>query len=144
MFSKACELGIKAVLYIATQSMEGVRVKTADIVRHSNLPLAYTAKILGSLTNHNIVKSQTGPKGGFYIQVNRMHEIRLSEIVEAIDGDSLFTGCGLGLPACNHLQPCPMHHKFVTIRSEMKNMMNHTTLYELALGLKSGKTVLKR
>ena len=142
MFSKACEHGIKAIIYIATQSIEGRRVKIGDVVEHSGSPEAFTAKVLGSLTKHNIVNSHTGPYGGFDIDVKKMKEIKVIEIVEAIDGDSIFNGCGLGLSECSTVQPCPMHDKFVKVRNEIKKMLTNTTIHDLALGLKSGKTVL--
>lgn len=144
MFSKACEHGIKAIIYIATQSMEGRRVKIGDIVEHSGSPEAFTAKVLGTLTKHNIVNSHTGPYGGFDIDIKRMKETRLIDIVQAIDGDSIFNGCGLGLSECSHLQPCPMHDKFVTVRNEIKTMLSGTSVHDLAIGLKTGKTVLMR
>jgi hypothetical protein len=37
-----------------------------------------------------------------------------------------------------------MHEKFVKVRKEIKLMLTQTTIYDLALGLKSGKTVLTR
>ena len=57
MFSKACEHGIKAIIYIATQSIEGRRVKIGDVAEHSGSPEAFTAKVLGALTKHKIVNS---------------------------------------------------------------------------------------
>ncbi len=144
MFSKACEHGIKAIAYIATQSLEGDRVKIGDIVEHTNSPEAFTAKVLGALTKHDIVNSHTGPYGGFEIEINRMKQIKLIEIVNAIDGDNIFNGCALGLEECNSLEPCPMHDKFVHVRAELKKMLISTSVYDLAVGLKSGKTVLIR
>lgn len=144
MFSKACEHGIKAIIYIATQSMDGKRVKIGDVIEHTGSPEAFTAKVLGSLTKHNIVNSHTGPFGGFNIDKSRMKEIKVIEIVQAIDGDSIFNGCGLGLSECSNVQPCPMHIKFVKVRSEIKQMLNSMSLYDLAMGIKSGKTVLMR
>ena len=49
MFSKTCEYGIKAVLYIASQSLENKRVKIGDIVQNIDSPEAFTSKILGVL-----------------------------------------------------------------------------------------------
>lgn len=144
MFSKACEHGIKAIIYIATQSMDGKRVKIGDVIESTGSPEAFTAKVLGSLTKHNIVKSHTGPFGGFDIDKSRMKEIKVIEIVQAIDGDSIFNGCGLGLSECSNVQPCPMHIKFVKVRNEIKQMLNSMSLYDLAMGIKSGKTVLMR
>ena len=144
MFSKGCEYGIKAVVYIATQSLEGKRSKIGDVADNSGSPLAFTAKILGTLSKDNIVNSHTGPLGGFYIDSKQMYEINMSDIVRAIDGDSIYNGCGLGLKECNDKEPCPMHYKFVKVRNEMKEMLLSTSIHDLAVGFKSGKTVLKR
>ncbi|MBS1491363.1 MAG: Rrf2 family transcriptional regulator [Bacteroidetes bacterium] len=144
MFSKACEYGIKAIAYIATQSLEGNRVKIGDVADNSGSPEAFTAKILGTLTKFNIVNSTKGPYGGFEIDVSRMKKIKVSEIVHALDGDSVYTGCALGLSECNASKPCPMHENFVSVRREMKKMLETTTVYELASKLKSGKTILVR
>lgn len=144
MFSKACEHAIKSIIYIATQSMEGKRVKIGDIVENSGSPEAFTGKVLGALTKHNIVDSQKGPYGGFYIDTAQMKSVRLSDIVYAIDGDSLYNGCALGLKECSHTAPCPMHEKFVQVRSDLKEMLESTSIYDLATGLKAGKTTLIR
>lgn len=144
MFSKSCTHGIKAILYIATQSMEGNRVKIGDVAENTGSPVAFTAKILGALAKHNIVTSVKGPYGGFEIDINRIKEIKISEIVFAIDGDSVYNGCALGLDECNALEPCPMHDKFVLVRNELKKMLKTTTVFELATQLKSGKSILLR
>ena len=65
MFSKACEYGIKAVVYIAIQSKEDRRVKIGDIAENTGTPEAFTAKVLGTLTKQNLVESIKGPYGGF-------------------------------------------------------------------------------
>ena len=144
MFSKACEYGIKAIIYIASQSMLGRRVKIVEVVENIGSPVAFTAKIVGALVKENIVQSVTGPYGGFYIDKNRMDQITMIDIVQAIDGDSIFNGCGLGLVQCDAGKPCPMHSKFVTIRADLKSMLNSTSILELAEGLKSGKSILMR
>jgi Rrf2 family protein len=144
MFSKACEYGIKAIIYIATQSMHDARIKIGDISDNIGSPEAFTAKILGALVKKKIVRSQTGPSGGFYIEPPRMKDITVSEIVSAIDGDSVYKGCALGLRECSNTKPCPMHHKFVKIRAQLKIMLETTTIHDLATGLKSGKTILMR
>ncbi len=144
MFSKATEYGIKAIIYIASQSMLERRVKIGEVVEHIDSPVAFTAKIVGALVKVDIVQSITGPYGGFYIDRQRMDQIKMIDIVSAIDGDSIFNGCGLGLKECDAEQPCPMHYKFVQIRADLKEMLNSTTILELAEGLKSGKSILMR
>ncbi|MEB2785350.1 Rrf2 family transcriptional regulator [Algoriphagus persicinus] len=55
MFSKACEYGIKAMIYVATKSLQGVRVKMNDIVEKVGSPEAFTAKILGDLAKNGLI-----------------------------------------------------------------------------------------
>ncbi len=142
MFSKACEYGIKAMIYIATQSAEGRRVKLGDIARYAGAPEAFTAKILGTLSKAGLLESLKGPTGGFVIK--SAHQLSVKSIVQAIDGNRLFSGCALGLQECDAEKPCPMHDKFVAIRDELNEVLANTILEELATGLKSGTSFLLR
>ncbi len=144
MFSKACEYGIKATIYIAMQSLQSRRVSLKEIAEKVDSPTAFTAKILHQLAKSDILDSTKGPAGGFQIEKERIDDIKLSDIVFAIDGDSIYEGCGLGLDKCNANKPCPVHDKFVVIRDELKQMLQNTSLFELATGLEVGLTYLKR
>lgn len=64
--------------------------------------------------------------------------------MDAIDGDAIYCGCGLGLKECNAQKPCPEHDKFAKIRDDLKEMLENTSIYELATGLEIGSTYLKR
>lgn len=143
MFSKACEYGIKASLYIAMQSLEGKRVGLTKIAKEINSPEAFTAKILLQLAKSDILKSTKGPSGGFEIPKDKIDAIKLADIVFAIDGNAIYEGCALGFKTCSADQPCPLHYKFVKIRSELKDMLQRTSLYELSTEVEIGLTVLK-
>ncbi|QAA81258.1 Rrf2 family transcriptional regulator [Aequorivita sp. H23M31] len=144
MFSKACQYGIKASVYIASQSAMGIRTSLKDIAHNISSPEAFTAKILHKLAKENILDSLKGPTGGFEIAKGKAQKIKLSDIVSAIDGVSIYQGCALGFESCDARQPCPMHHKFVGIRSDLKVMLENTSLEELANGLEFDGTCLKR
>ncbi|MBJ2173329.1 Rrf2 family transcriptional regulator [Aureibaculum sp. A20] len=144
MFSKACEYGIKASTYIALQSLQDKRVSLKEIAEEINSPVAFTAKILHQLAKNNILDSVKGPAGGFQIEKENVEKLKLSHVVFAIDGDSIYSGCGLGLEKCNEQQPCPLHDKFVIIRNELKQMLEETSLLDLTSGLDLGITFLKR
>lgn len=144
MFSKACEYGIRAVLYIAEQSQNDNRVNIREIANTIDSPEAFTAKILQQLARNGIVSSLKGPTGGFIIEKNRLSEIKLSHIVAAIDGDDIYTGCGLGLAQCSNEKPCPVHHKFAEVRDGLRDMLETTSVSELAKDLKKGLSFLKR
>ena len=144
MFSKACEYGIKASIYIALQSIQGERVSLKKIAREINSQEAFTAKVLLQLAKIDIIKSSKGPSGGFEISKDKIDTIMLADIVFAIDGNSIYEGCALGFDTCNATKPCPIHDKFVNVREELKKMLLNTSLYELATGLEVGLTFLKQ
>jgi Rrf2 family iron-sulfur cluster assembly transcriptional regulator len=143
MFSKACEYGIKAAIFIATKSYEGKRVSPKEISAEIDSPQAFTAKILQALVKHNIINSVKGAYGGFEIDKTNISNVKLSQIVNAIDGDSIYSGCGLGWEKCDENHPCPVHDKFKGVRDELKHMLEETNLEELALNIKSGASFLK-
>ena len=144
MFSKTCEYGIKATLFIAQMSQKGERVSLRDIASAIDSPSAFTAKILQTLVKGNIIKSIKGPKGGFEIDQGRLQKINLKQVVEVIDGNNLFVGCALGLSECSETEPCPLHDQFLSIRDELNKVLQDSNLLDTALGLNEGLTVLKR
>ncbi len=141
MFSKACEYGIRATLYIAQQSKNGMRPNLGEIAKAVNSPEAFTAKILQKLAKHDVIESKKGPSGGFFIALSS--KTKLIDIVLAIDGDTIYNGCGLGLAECSESHPCPLHDEFVAIRGDLKKMLNNTEIISLTGKLDSGFTFLK-
>lgn len=143
MFSKACEYGIKAIIFIAQQSKAGERVSLKAVARETNSPEPFTAKILQQLTRSGLLLSLKGPTGGFSLG-KVADKISLAEVVAAIDGDKLFTGCGLGLAECSEEKPCPLHDKFMHVRAELKEMLEGTSLADTTAQLNLGTAYLKR
>lgn len=143
MFSKACEYGIKATLHIAKQTNAGGRCSVKDIAQAIASPEAFTAKILQSLAKGKIVTSIKGANGGYVLDAEKQKNVTLLEIVTAIDGPKIYSGCGLGLHQCNEDKPCPIHHEFKAIRANLKEMLENTSILKLSLGLAEGLTHLK-
>jgi Rrf2 family protein len=144
MFSKACEYGIRSAIYIAEQSLESKKLSLRTVAEAIDSPEAYTSKILQLLSRSQIITSEKGPTGGYSMDRTKLEKVTLSDIVFAIDGDNVYEGCGLGLKRCNEKKPCPVHFQFKKIRNELKEMLETTTLLDLALGMKNGVSVLKR
>ncbi len=144
MFSKTCEYGIRAAIYVAKESMEERRSGMKEIAKQIDSPLAFTAKILQTLVRARIISSYKGPNGGFIIEKGELGKIDLKQVVLAIDGDYIFEDCGLGLSKCNAKKPCPMHDQFVAIRSQLDDMLISTKLKDLTEGLESGLTFLNK
>lgn len=62
----------------------------------------------------------------------------LIQIVHAIDGDDIFTKCGLGLKQCSGKNPCFLHNQFKSIRNDIKQMLMDNSIAFLARGLSEG------
>ncbi len=143
MFSKACEYGIRAGIFIANQSKENKRVSLKDIAAYIDSPVAFTAKILQQMVRNKVIDSVKGPHGGFEINKDKLSHLSLSDIVNAIDGKDIYSRCVLGLDACSEMQPCPVHGNFKIIRTEIKLLLDNTKIVGLSEDLARGKTFLK-
>ena len=144
MFSKACEYGIRASIYIARQSLLGRKVSLKEVATAIESPEAYTSKTLQLLSRNSIINSDKGPTGGFSINIEKLNNLKLSTIVLAIDGDDIYVGCGLGLSKCNEKKPCSVHNQFKSIRDDLRKMLENTTIKTLAEDFEKGLTFLKR
>ena len=144
MFSKACEYGIRASIYIAQQSLLDRKVSLKQVSEAIESPTAYTSKILQKLSRNIIINADKGPTGGFSMDSVKLEKVNLSSIVFAIDGENIYNSCGLGLKKCNEKMPCPVHNQFKVIRDELKKMLENTTVKTLAMDYEKGLTFLKR
>ncbi|MDQ1090102.1 MULTISPECIES: Rrf2 family transcriptional regulator [unclassified Siphonobacter] len=143
IFSKTCEYAIRAVFYIAHKSTTGHKTGIKDIAAGIDSPELYLAKILQNLSRQGIISSTKGPNGGFYMQESSLKK-PLSEVVEAVDGNSLFYGCALGLSQCSEVNPCPLHDQFKSIRDQIHQVLQQTTIGEFNEELLNGLLSLKK
>ena len=143
MFSKACEYAIRALLFIAQKSKDGSKVGIKEIAKGIDSPEHFIAKILQDLSRKGLVQSQKGPSGGFYLDQPSLNA-SLADVVRTVDGDSIFSGCALGLKQCSEARPCPLHNEFKKIRDDIFNMLQSARLGEFNNQLEKNKLFLKR
>ncbi|HMU44634.1 MAG TPA: Rrf2 family transcriptional regulator [Ignavibacteriaceae bacterium] len=126
IFSKKCEYGIQAVLYLAARNDQGLIVSD-EIAKNLDIPKEFVSKILQSLTESGIINSRKGRVGGFTLGKSP-DQITLLDIVEAIDGLEVFNNCVLGFPECSPEKPCPLHDKWGKLRTQAYNMLADETI----------------
>lgn len=143
MFSKTCEYAIRAMIFIVQKSTDNNKVGIKEIAEGIDSPVHFIAKILQDLSKKGLVNSLKGPNGGFYVDANNLKH-SLADIVKVIDGDKIFSGCGLGLKQCSETHPCPIHYEFKKVRNEMKLMLENAKLGEFITQLDQELTFLKR
>lgn len=128
-FSKSCELGLQAVLFLSIKK-EKLIFNAEEISNELKVPKEFVSKVLQILTNSGIVGSKKGKSGGFYLAKNPAN-IRLINIVEAIDGLEVFKSCVLGFPGCSSEKPCPVHDNWGKLREKAYKMLSEETLEQL-------------
>ncbi len=143
MFSKTCEYAIRAMIFIAQKSKDGSKVSIKEIAKGIDSPEHFIAKILQELGKKRLLQSVKGPNGGFYMDEVSL-QYSLADIVKVVDGDKLFTGCGLGLKRCSETHPCPIHHEFKSVRKGIQIMLENAKLGEFTEELEKSLTFLKR
>ena len=144
MFSKSCEYAFRASIYVTKQSIKQRKVSQREVAERTHSPEAFTAKILHKLVKANILNSTKGPNGGIFIEEKNLSKVKLMQIVFAVDGDSLFEDCNLGLGKCIPEKPCVLHDQFTVVRQEIKNILENTTLDTLAHQVLNGESFLIR
>lgn len=143
MFSKTCEYAIRAMIFIAQRSRDGNRVGIKEIAKGIDSPEHFIAKILQELGRKGIVQSAKGPNGGFYLD-KADRACSLAQIVRVVDGDQLFSGCGLGLKQCSETHPCPIHERFKVVRGDILAMLEQSKIGEFTDKLEEHQLFLKR
>ena len=143
MLSKTCQYAIRAMIFIAQKSKNGYKAGVKEIATGIDSPEHFIAKILQELSKKGLVQSIKGPNGGFYHD-EQSFNYSLADIVKVIDGEKVFSGCGLGLKPCSETHPCPIHHEFKKHRSGIKTMLEKAKLGEFTNKLENELIFLKR
>jgi len=137
IFSKSCIYGIRATLYLATQSDKEL-IPIRDISKEFHISFHFLTKIFQQLTAAGLVRSVKGPKGG--IALNKpVNEINSFDIIDALDGKEKFHECVLALPGCNDLNPCSLHAVWSKTIEELKEELKSNSLQAMADSITSGE-----
>ena len=129
LLSRACEYALQALLYIAT-GPEGKYILSREIAEHHDLSYHFLGKVLQILVKNGLLISQKGPGGGFML-AKPASEIKLLEVIHAIEGFNFMEGCVLGLPRCGEPHPCPVHNQWAEAKEQIHNMFASRTVAQL-------------
>jgi Rrf2 family protein len=125
-FSKKCEYGLQAVLFLAAQDKSSL-CSAEEISNNLNIPKEFTSKILQDLTEKGIIISRKGRVGGFKLAIDAS-QIKLIDIVAAIDGLDIFKNCVMGFHNCNQENKCIMHDEWHEILEKAFNVLSKETI----------------
>jgi Rrf2 family protein len=125
-YTKRCEYGLQAVIYLASKE-NNVLCPAKEISEELNIPKEFISKILQDLTDKGMIFSRKGRDGGFRLAVNA-DEIKLIDIVEAVDGLEIFNSCILGFHSCKKYKKCFLQNEWRDILNQTYNMLSKETV----------------
>ena len=140
IYSRSSEYAIRAFVYLA-QVPDGKYAMVKNIAESEEIPAHFLAKILQQLARKGLLRSSKGPTGGFALRVDA-GDIRLLDIVEALDGLAPYQQCASGLSECNDDMPCSMHDSWVALRSRIMDYLGKNSIADLAKALDQKKKTL--
>ena len=130
MLSLSVTTGYAIKALMCLESSDCVPRHISDIARCTNVPRAYLAKILNTLSQQGLVQTKRGYRGG--ISLGRSAEdISLLPIVEAVEGGQWLGDCLLSIEECGGHTICPTRDFWARIREEITEELRKTTLAAL-------------
>ncbi len=130
IITRATEYAIRAVLFLAQQPHGDIVLKK-EICKTQDITPAFLTKILQPLIKAQIVGSQRGVTGGFFLRKDP-EEITLLDILEAEEGPLYLNRCLTHDDACDRNSFCPVHDVWHEVRDAMKASLSKRTISELA------------
>ncbi|MCH8010709.1 MAG: Rrf2 family transcriptional regulator [Candidatus Marinimicrobia bacterium] len=129
LFTKTTEYGIRIVLHLVKFGGNDY-MRIQDISDICGVPPFRLSKVAQKLTREGLLESYTGPNGG--IRLTRpVDDIRLLDVIRALEGEDVFTRCVLGLEGCGDENPCAIHEHWKEAREVILNMFEGKTVEEL-------------
>ncbi len=102
-----------------------------DIATRQEVSEKYLEHSMSSLRNAGLVRSIRGARGG-YILAKLPSEIRLSEIMEVLEGSMAPVECVDDTEVCHRADLCVTRDIWVKMKEAIDNILESTTLENLA------------
>lgn len=142
IYSRSAEYAIRAFVHLA-QVPDGKYAMVKNIAAEEEIPSHFLAKILQQLARKGLLRSSKGPTGGFALRVPAT-DIRLVDIVEALDGLAEYQQCAAGLAECSDEMPCPLHDSWKAVRSRIMDYLGRNTIADLAKALEQKRKLIEK
>jgi len=101
-----------------------------ELHKELKIPKKYLQRLLTDLSKSGLIRSIQGRSGGFLL-ARKADKIRISEIIDAVEGFRKEPGCFFGFDTCALDNPCSMHDIWTRSQKDFINMLNKTRLSDL-------------
>jgi len=128
-FSTRGRYGTRALLELALHQGEGA-ILLKDIAQRQQVSLQYLEHLITPLIAAGIVVSTRGPRGGVSL-AKPPAEIRLSEVIQLLEGSIAPAECVNHPEICNRSESCATRDIWDELKKAMNRVLEYTTLQDL-------------
>jgi Rrf2 family protein len=130
--TRGTDYGLLGIIYLAQQPMNYVAL-VSEVSLARAIPESYLAKIFQELAKSGLLRSFRGARGGFAL-ARDPNTITLRQIIEALEGPIAINRCLDPREGCEHIETCRLYRTLAQAQQEMLQILDHTTLYDVANG----------
>ena len=127
--TRQTEYALRGLMELAERD-NGTPVRLKTLAEACEVSEAFLAKIFQMLSQHNVVKSHRGVKGGFTLGREK-EQITLREVVEICEGGIALNHCLRKVDACNNASDCKLSKVWTRAQTAMNQALESTTLQDL-------------
>lgn len=129
--SRAGDYALRAVVYLSRQP-EGQLSTIGEIARAQQIPQAFLAKLMPTLTRGGMVASVQGPKGGYRL-ARPAGAVTFYDVLHAIEGPMPLVQCTEEGGCCDFEEFCTMNEVFGEAQRLLDGFFRKTTFADLPL-----------
>jgi len=130
LYSKTTKYAILSLAELARHA-PGAAVPTRKIAEAAGAPYPLLAKVMIHLNRSGLVESVRGKAGGVRL-AKPAEEIRILDVVTALEGDGILHDCPLFLEACSCEQVCDFHEIWKPARDGLIRFLERTSIRSVA------------
>ena len=118
-----------SLLDLALHQGEGP-VQLKDIARRQEISRQYLEQLIGPLITGGLIKSIRGAKGGLWL-ARKPHEIKLSRVIELLEGGITLVECVTNPTACARSGTCATRDIWCDMKNAVDGVLEATSLQDL-------------
>ncbi len=133
-FTRATEYAFRALRFLASQ-IEERWFSIQEIAKAEQVPVQFLSKVMQQLSQASIVQSTCGKSGGYRLS-KPPDQIRMSDVVLAMEGPVTVNNC-LAFPGeCSFQNHCKMHPVWVELQEAIDSILSK---YDISMIVNSKK-----
>ncbi len=126
--TRLADYGVVILAHLAQRGE--ARASASEIAQATHIPAATVSKLVQALQQHGFLESARGARGGYRL-ARGAHEIRLGEVIAALDGGVALTDCNLDDRRCAQAEQCLTRRNWQRVNRALNEALFELTIADM-------------